>query len=301
MTALLFYNELTRENQTFYDFLMFNSIGQLLIFVVTAMIPTFLTGRMSYVDIAWPFGLTLISVLSFITGTGFFLRKMIITIEFLLMGGRMSLGAIMLFTSGHLRKELPRYLYQERRWERRGEKSFAVARQLEILVQALANIAFLCTPVLLQAFDPTPRISFTEWIGHLVWMAGWGLEFTADAQKLRFMQDAKKSSIRNGVCNYGLWKFSRHPNYFGEWVVWVGLVISSLPSLIRNSHNYPLLIQVSLGIGLIQVAYTMYWCLVYYTGAIPAEYYSVLKRPEYKTYQETTNMFFPGPNRSKRE
>jgi steroid 5-alpha reductase family enzyme len=39
----------------------------------------------------------------------------------------------------------------------------------------------------------------------------------------------------------------------------------------------------------------MYYTLVHYTGARPAEYYSVQKRPEYRAYQETTNMFFPGP------
>jgi len=37
---------------------------------------------------------------------------------------------------------------------------------------------------------------------------------------------------------------------------------------------------------------------VYHTGAVPAEYYSVQKRPEYKSYQQTTNIFFPGANKS---
>ena len=41
----------------------------------------------------------------------------------------------------------------------------------------------------------------------------------------------------------------------------------------------------------------MYQCLVNYTGARPAEYYSMQKRPAYKKYQETVNMFFPGPRK----
>jgi steroid 5-alpha reductase family enzyme len=57
------------------------------------------------------------------------------------------------------------------------------------------------------------------------------------------------------------------------------------------------LVFVLLGLGLLSVSRFMYTTLVRYTGAVPAEFYSVQKRPEYKTYQETTNMFFPGPTK----
>jgi len=43
----------------------------------------------------------------------------------------------------------------------------------------------------------------------------------------------------------------------------------------------------------------MYKTLVYTTGAIPSEYFSLQKRPDYKEYQKTTNRFFPGPNKEK--
>jgi len=45
----------------------------------------------------------------------------------------------------------------------------------------------------------------------------------------------------------------------------------------------------------------MYTTLVYYTGAVPSEFYSVQKRPEYKHYQQTTNIFFPGPVKKAKE
>ena len=64
------------------------------------------------VDIAWPFGLVCIGILAFFYGTGHIWKKTIITFEYLFMGGRMSLGAIALWMSGHLQKELPRYEYQ---------------------------------------------------------------------------------------------------------------------------------------------------------------------------------------------
>ena len=51
------------------------------------------------------------------------------------------------------------------------------------------------------------------------------------------------------------------------------------------------------GVGLFLISRIMYVTLVTYTGAIPSEYYSVQKRPAYKDYQQTTNMFFPGPTK----
>jgi steroid 5-alpha reductase family enzyme len=52
-----------------------------------------------------------------------------------------------------------------------------------------------------------------------------------------------------------------------------------------------------LGAGLLFASWKMYSTLVYHTGAVPSEHYSVLKRPEYKAYQEKTNRFFPGPGK----
>jgi steroid 5-alpha reductase family enzyme len=114
------------------------------------------------------------------------------------------------------------------------------------------------------------------------------LESVADGQKLLFISKNKR-----GVCNIGLWKYSRHPNYFAEWLVWTGLVIAAIPSWLALSDSETLLIWICLGVGSLSASFMMYITLVHLTGAIPAEYYSVQKRTEYKEYQEKTNMFFP--------
>ena len=59
-----------------------------------------------------------------------------------------------------------------------------------------------------------------------------------------------------------------------------------------------LIIWALLGIGILLASRMVYTTLVTYTGAVPSEFYSVQKRPEYKTYQQTTNIFFPGPSKS---
>ena len=62
-----------------------------------------------------------------------------------------------------------------------------------------------------------------------------------------------------------------------------------------NVEEENILIKVILTFSLFLVSYSMYDCLVYYTGATPAEFYSVKSRPRYAEYQKSVNMFFPGP------
>jgi steroid 5-alpha reductase family enzyme len=65
-------------------------------------------------------------------------------------------------------------------------------------------------------------------IGWTMWVAGFLIEATADQQKLSF----KKCPENKGKwCDVGVWKYSRHPNYFGEMLLWWGLYVASLPVL----------------------------------------------------------------------
>ena len=95
----------------------------------------------------------------------------------------------------------------------------------------------------------------------------------------------------------GLWRYTRHPNYFAEWMVWNGLVIAAIPSWLALQGSETTLVWVLLGFGLLFTSRMMYSTLVYVTGAVPSEHYSVQKRPGYTEYQRRTNRFFPGPRR----
>ena len=65
-------------------------------------------------------------------------------------------------------------------------------------------------------------------IGLLVWVLGFGMEATADAQKSRFRADPAN---KGRFIHTGLWAWSRHPNYFGEITLWIGVAIVALPVL----------------------------------------------------------------------
>ena len=274
-----------------------NGVAQLVLFAFVVCLPIWRTGRMSYVDIGWPWGLTVIGILTWIYGEGDSLRVAIVSIAYIFAGSRMGLGAIKLLISGHLDKELPRYEFQKKRWSKAGKTNTALAMQIEAIVQGVANAAFLAFPAFIIASNPSEEISIFEIIGIVIWLASFIMESVADAQKLKFLRAMKKSGARNTVCNIGLWQYSRHPNYFAEWMVWNALVLASIPSWLQLYPNISVIIFALLGVGLLMTSRIMYVTLVTYTGAVPAEYYSVQKRPAYKDYQQTTNMFFPGPTK----
>lgn len=105
------------------------------------------------------------------------------------------------------------------RWKERGEPHPMLALLLEILVQAVANIGVLAIPAMIQAYDPTPSFSWLDGLGYAIWLFAWIFESVADMQKQNFLHMCYTRRLKMQVCNVGLWKYSRHPNYFGEWMV----------------------------------------------------------------------------------
>ena len=245
---------------------------------------------MSFVDIAWPFGVALIGIQILLMGDGDFIRKACVAGVYLLIGLRMGIGALtMARTTGVIiRTEFPRYTYRRMELSLKGESGIRLHMGAEILAQGFANASVLAIPGFLMAVNSDGQLHLLELAGVLVWFIAYLLESTADLQKLNFI-----SKNKGGVCNVGLWRYSRHPNYFAEWLVWTGIVIASIPSWLALQGGDVDVASAVLGIGGLGASVMMYITLVYLTGAIPSEYYSVRKRQEYKHYQETTNMFFP--------
>lgn len=161
---------------------------------------------------------------------------------------------------------------------------------LEIYTQAVANYAILVVPVTLICNDRNP-ISVLEIFGFSLWVLSYGYEAVADNQKLAFSLKMAKEGKKNEVCNVGLWRYCRHPNYFGEWMVWNSIGLTSLQSI--ANLNIGIEQKACLVVIVVTLSYLMWVCLTVWTGAKPAEFFSVQKRPDYKKYQETTNMIIP--------
>jgi len=156
--------------------------------------------------------------------------------------------------------------------------------------------------------DPGGALAWADVVGWSLWAASFVFEHTSDLQKVGFGLEMKRQGRRKEVCNTGLWNFSRHPNYFGEWMVWVALALASLPAfqkLIRKpdskdagdkqEESMSLSSRVAATLSLLSGPASMYVCLVHWTGATPAEHFSLKNRPAYADYMKRVNCFFPGP------
>jgi len=285
---MLFYSN------SFQSIAIINGIAQLILFLFVVCIPIWRTKRMSYVDIGWPWGVALIGIIAYCFSDNVTLTKILMVIAYVLIGSRMGLGALRMWSLGLLNKEFPRYEYQKIRWKKSGKSNEKLAMQIEALSQGLANASFLAIPIFLISVSPFTQLSTLEIIGFTIFILSIVFETVADYQKLKFLKEMKRQNKQNMVCDIGLWKYTRHPNYFAEWMVWNGLIIASIPSYISLFDSEIFWLWILLGVALLYTSRIMYITLVYLTGAVPSEHYSVQKRPAYKAYQQSTNIFFPG-------
>ena len=281
-------------SNSFQTIAIINGIAQLILFLFVVCIPIWITKRMSYVDIGWPWGVALIGIIAYCLSNNITLTQYLIMIAYVLIGSRMGLGALKMWSLGLLNKEFPRYEYQKIRWKKSGKSNEQLAMQIEALSQGLANASFLAIPIFLVFASPLTTISFLEIFGFILFALALIFETVADYQKILFLQEMKRLNKRNMVCDVGLWRYTRHPNYFAEWMVWNGLIIASIPSYIALFDSEVFWLWIFIGIALLYTSRIMYITLVYLTGAVPSEYYSSQKRPNYKAYQQSTNIFFPG-------
>ena len=139
----------------------------------------------------------------------------------------------------------------------------------------------------LAAISSTERIPFDFWagLGLLVWLAGFAIEVIADRQKSQFRADPKN---KQEFINSGLWAWSRHPNYFGEIVLWIGIALIALPvlrgwqyvTLISPIFVIFLLTRVS-GIPMLETRADEKWG----------------DRPDYQQYKANTPVLIPKPPR----
>lgn len=270
--------------------LLVNAVIQSVLFIAVACIPFLRTGRMSYVDIAWPFGVALIGAQIILFADADLMRRVIVGGIYLFIGLRMGIGAlVMAKTTGVIFKtEFPRYEYRRLMLVKTGSKHPKVHMLSEIAAQGLANASVLALPGFIIATYGNGPISSFEIAGLGLWAVAYILESIADGQKMLFI-----SKNQGGVCNIGLWRYSRHPNYFSEWLVWTGLVVGAVSAWWLAASQESLVVWGILGAGALCASVMMYITLVFLTGAKPAEYYSAKKRAGYIEYQNTTSMFFP--------
>ncbi len=225
----------------------------------------------SIVDIAWSAGFALLAILLFLFTPGFWVRKGLITAMVVIWSFRLAWHLAMRIYKLHPEEE-GRYQNLRRQWKTQLPLKFFFFFEFQGLL-----LAFLSLPFLLIMRNGEPRLHFFEFTGAALWLIGVAGEATADTQLTRFKADPKNGGK---TCEAGLWNYSRHPNYFFEWLIWVSYFVFALASPGGWVSLYaPLL---------------MLYFLFKVTG-IPATEEQALKSrgEEYRRYQQTTSVFVP--------
>ena len=149
-------------------------------------------------------------------------------------------------------------------------------------IQAAAALVLVAT-ILTAARRPTPDLGFGDVLGVAIFLVAIIGETLADHQLARFRAVPENAGK---VCDIGLWRFSRHPNYFFEWLIWTAFALIA----IDFSGAYPW------GFMALAGPILMYRLLVHVSGIPPLEAHMLRSRGDgYADYQRRVNAFWPGP------
>jgi steroid 5-alpha reductase family enzyme len=220
----------------------------------------------SFVDVGWAYGIGILAVLYAFLGGGANPHRILVAALVGLWSLRLGTH-ILNRLGGH---EDSRYAEMRGRYGARANRNFFVFFQAQA-----AFIVVFSIPSLLAAFNDSPRIETLEWVGLGVWLVGVLGEWAADHQLTRWKRANPGRTARGG-----LWRYSRHPNYFFEWVTWIGVA----------------LVAAAAPWGWLAFATPLFELLLilFVTGIPPSEKQALRSRgDDYRAYQRETSAFVP--------
>lgn len=224
----------------------------------------------SLVDRFWGLGFVLIAWIGCYLGSGFAIRKLLVTVLTTLWGLRL---AVHITHRGWGQGEDPRYRKMR---EAHGER-FAMVSLFTVFGLQAVLLWIVSLPVQWTLLHPLPQqLTGCDWLGSLIVGLGLVLEAVADYQLTRFKADPDH---RGQVMDRGLWAFSRHPNYFGETLVWWGFFTIALAT--------------PWGAWTIVGPILITFLLLRVSGVTLLERTLVETRPRYRDYVARTSAFIP--------
>ena len=224
----------------------------------------------SLVDVVWAYTFPVISI-CFLVLLPFDPRLLLLSIMLIMWGLRLGTHLVVRLFK-HYPQEDGRYIELKEKWQKNKNISFFLFYCFQSI-----SVLFLTTPLILVAASPIKSFGAEVYIGLLIWIVAWAGESIADRQLQSFRANPMN---KDEVCNIGLWKYSRHPNYFFEWVMWIAYAI-----LASGTEN---------AVWAILSPAMMLLFLTKITGIPYTEKQSLKSRGDkFKEYQRTTSAFIP--------
>jgi len=172
----------------------------------------------SLADIGWGIGFILVAALSLVLEPGWTFRRLLVDI--LVTAWGLSLAAHV-FLRNRKRGEDFRYA----KWRREWGRTFVLRSYLQVFVLQGLILLIIAYPIILVNHSSDSTRTPLDAIGLAVWIVGFLFETVGDEQLRRFKRDP---SAKGRIMTAGLWKYTRHPNYFGEATMWWGIFLISL-------------------------------------------------------------------------
>jgi steroid 5-alpha reductase family enzyme len=204
---------------TDYDTLMLVSAGVIATLMLATWLVSLARRDASVVDVAWGFGFVLVAWVSFALADGAAARKWLVVGLVTVWGLRLAV-----YLGWRKRGEGEDFRYRQMR-DRYRERFPLVSLGLVFGFQGLAMWTVSLPVQAAQVPDSPSTLTVLDFVGVALWSVGMAFEAIGDLQLARFRADARN---QGKVLDSGLWRFTRHPNYFGDFCVWWGLYAVAL-------------------------------------------------------------------------
>lgn len=223
------------------------------------------------VDIAWSYAFGAIAAFYALLGPGSPVRRALIAAMAIVWSARLGTH-LFIRVMGHHPVEDGRYRQLRQDWA----GNFA-ARMFAFFQLQAGSVVLLGAAFLLPCLNPAPAPRSLEVAAVALWLLAISGEALADAQLAAFKRDP---GSKGRVCDAGLWRYSRHPNYFFEWLIWVAYALFAFAS----PWGW---------VALVGPASILY-LLLRVTGIPMTEEQSLRSRGDaYRRYQQSTSAFVP--------
>ena len=250
--------------------IMFINLGAVLLFMTGIWVASVIKKKASIVDGFWGLGFVLVAWLTYSLSPGYAGRKLLIAALISIWGIRL---AAHIFYRSWGEPEDKRYqAWRQEHGERYWYVSFVTVFLLQGVLLWLVSLASQFG----QLAAAPARLTWLDGLGVFVWLAGWLFETIGDWQLLQFKKDPQN---HGKIMDQGLWRYTRHPNYFGETVVWWGLFLITL--------------AVPGGIWFVVSPLLITGLLLKVSGVALLDKTMLATRPQYREYMERTNAFVP--------
>jgi steroid 5-alpha reductase family enzyme len=271
ISALAFYGTLEETALMYGIVLIITALFMVLVFGVSRIVK-----RTDVVDAAWG-PVFVVAAISALAVSPYELRssitvQLVVTLFVCIWAARLAFVIISRLRS---HSEDKRYVELRKKWK--GNEALNTFFRI-FLVQALLAWVISFSVIFINISEPT-SIDIFAYLGVIIWIIGFFFEAGSDLQLKRFLADKKN---KGKLLTSGLWRYSRHPNYFGEATMWWGIFIIGLS--VPNGW-----------IGIIGPVIITY--LLLFVSGVPMTEKAFEGRPGWSEYKKRTNKFFPGPTK----